>query len=90
MPQDVMGNRGQVLLPAGTTLSDRHIQLLAANGIESLLVETGEAAVEPPEKPPISPEDIDSTLEKRFLDNDSEHPLIKELARICRARIEAQ
>lgn len=90
LQKDVTNRQGQVLLPAGTALSDRHIQLLSANGIERLLIRTGEAAPEQPEKPPISPEELDSTIKKRFLDNDGENPVIKELARICRARMEAQ
>jgi hypothetical protein len=87
---DAVGQAGQVLLPAGTALTSRHIQLLSANGIQSLSIREGDATDAKPQKTQLTPEEIANSLKTRFSDNNTEHPLIKELARICRARMEAK
>ncbi len=87
---DVSNKSGRVLLPAGTALTERHLQLLSANGVDRLAIQSGASTGEKKEKSPLSAEEIASTLENRFRDNNPDHPVIKELTRICRARMEAE
>lgn len=86
---DITGAAGQVLLPAGVCLSERHIQLLSANGVESLSIRLSEERMSDPSKSILNPARINTLLNNHFSDNDPKHPLIKELTRICRARMEA-
>ena len=86
---DVLGASGQVLLPAGTILSNRHIQLLLANGVQSLAIRNGSSGSETPLSPKPTAKQIEAHLDHRFRDNDPDNPVIKELTRICRTRMEA-
>ncbi|HSH30098.1 MAG TPA: hypothetical protein VK971_09355 [Thiohalobacter sp.] len=84
---DVTSPRGQMLLAAGVTLTDRHLRLLAANGVTRVEVEATGNAAQPPGPVP-DPAQREARLETRFVHNDPAHPLIRELKRICRSRNE--
>ena len=84
---DVTTPRGQTLLAAGATLTDRHLRLLAANGVARVEVDAGGHAPQPP-GPALPPAQLEARLETRFAHNDPAHPLIRELKRICRSRNE--
>jgi hypothetical protein len=85
--EDAVNAKGQLLLRAGTVLSDRHLQMLHANAVARIGV--GE-----PDTAPAAPglgTDIETHIEERFRFCDSQHPLVSELRRICRQRLnEAQ
>ncbi|WP_125181021.1 hypothetical protein [Thiohalobacter thiocyanaticus] len=84
---DATSPRGQMLLGAGAILTERHLRLLAANGVERVEVETpGQAQGRP--APAADPAQLEARLETRFAHNDTGHPLIRELKRICRSRNE--
>lgn len=86
---DVTSPRGQMLLGAGAILTERHLRLLAANGVERVKVKveaTGPAQGSP--VPAADPAQLEARLETRFAHNDTAHPLIRELKRICRSRNE--
>lgn len=84
---DVTSPRGQMLLAAGATLTDRHLRLLAANGVARVEVDTAGDAAQPT-GPALNPAQLEARLETRFAHNDPAHPLIRELKRICRSRNE--
>lgn len=83
---DVSSGRGQTLLAAGARLTERHLRLLAANGVTCIEIDAGEPRNEAP--PALDPEELEARLETRFAHNDPAHPLIRELKRICRDRNE--
>lgn len=86
LADDSQGRSGQVLLPSGTTLTARHLQLLSANGIDEVSIrETANEDTTP--AAPLSPEEVEAHLADRFRDSDAAHPVIQELQRICRARL---
>ncbi|WP_157745255.1 hypothetical protein [Thiohalobacter thiocyanaticus] len=85
---DVSSPRGQMLLAAGATLTDRHLRLLAANGVARVEVDTAGDDAAQPTGPALNPAQLEARLETRFAHNDPAHPLIRELKRICRSRNE--
>lgn len=85
LEDDTRGKTGQVLLPKGTTLTARHLQLLSANGVGEVCI--CEAVEDQAPARPLSPEEVEAHLADRFRDSDASHPVIQELQRICRARL---
>ncbi|HSH30673.1 MAG TPA: hypothetical protein VK971_12250 [Thiohalobacter sp.] len=84
---DVTSPRGRMLLGAGAILSERHLRLLAANGVKRVEVEPpGQTPGRP--VPATDPAQLEARLETRFAHNDTAHPLIRALKRICRSRNE--
>ena len=83
---DVTSQHGQMLLAAGATLTERHLRLLAANGVASIEIAAGAMRAEV--GPALDPAELQHRLEQRFAHNDPAHPLIRELKRICRSRNE--
>jgi hypothetical protein len=82
--QDVLGSQGQLLLRAGATLNDKHLQVLRANQIQNVLIG--------PDSDSTSTVDLDSGaveayIEERFRISDTGHPLIQELRRLCHKRL---
>ncbi len=82
--QDILGTQGQLLLRAGATLNDKHIQVLRANQIKSVLIGT---APEPASAAALDPAEIEARLNERFRISDANHPLIQELRRLCQQRL---
>ncbi|HKK13146.1 MAG TPA: hypothetical protein VKA14_00650 [Gammaproteobacteria bacterium] len=79
---DVAGADGNVLLQAGTTLNDRQLDLLRAHGVTVLQVtDTAPATGDEPDA-----DELDRRLQERFGLADANHPLIRELLRLCRQR----
>ena len=81
---DVLGANGQPLLRAGISLTRRHLQLLSANGITHISIRM--AATTPGGDP--EPLNLEAVVRERFHNTDPEHPLIRELRRLCRQRLE--
>lgn len=83
--EDVLDRAGQLLLRAGTVLSDQHLQLLRAHAVGQLRIGTADGAAAP--ATPRSDTDIEAHIETRFCLCDDRHPLIRELRRLCRERL---
>ncbi len=83
---DVEGKAGQILLRAGTRLSERQIGLLAANAIGGIEIR---AAADPPAAPSpgVDPARVEAALRALFRDTDTTHPFIQALMRAARARM---
>lgn len=87
--EDAVNAKGQLLLRAGTVLTDRHLQMLHANAVARIGV--GEPDNATARAAPGIGTDIETHIEARFRFCDSQHPLVSELRRICRQRLnEAQ
>lgn len=83
---DATSPKGQLLLAAGTRLTDRHLRLLAANGVAEVAI--GNHRQEDNASVQLSAEQLEAHLQERFEHNDDNHPLIRELKRICRSRLD--
>lgn len=83
---DVEGKAGQILLRAGTRLSERQIGLLAANAIEGLEVRPDVAEADSPDMP-VDPTRVEAAVNALFRDTDTAHPFIQALMRVTRARM---
>lgn len=84
LAEDAVSARGQLLLRAGTVLSERHLQILRANAVAHISVGAVDRA------PPVATDigtDIETHIEARFCFCDSQHPLISALRRVCRQRL---
>ncbi len=89
--QDVLGSQGQLLLRAGATLNDKHLQVLRANRIQNVLI--GPDSDSDSDSAPTASLDgaaIETHLEERFRISDAGHPLIQELRRLCHKRLVGQ
>ena len=85
--QDVLGSQGQLLLRAGATLNDKHLQVLRANRVQNVLIGPDSDST------PTANLDgaaIETHLEERFRISDAGHPLIQELRRLCHKRLIGQ
>lgn len=82
LSEHALGRDGQLLLRAGTVLSDRHLQMLRAHAVERICV----GPVAPGYGRPAVARDDEAQLAARFGLCDEQHPLISELRRICRQR----
>lgn len=85
LEQDVHGRDGQLLLRAGTVLCEQHLQLLRAHAIDQLRIDTAERTADA--APHRSAADIETQIGARFCLSDDRHPLIRELRRLCRERL---
>jgi hypothetical protein len=88
---DVCDRSGRMLLPEGVALTEKHFKILKMWGV--LEVETTDdqdaANNEPRESAEVDPARLALALDRvqhLFVHNDSEHPAIKELTRICANR----
>jgi len=78
--RDVIDRRGHVLLRSGVALTERHLDLIRAHGIERIDVAARLPAANgsgPTQAPP--PEQL-------FRNLDLQHPLVRELLRLCAIR----
>lgn len=90
---DVRNHDGFLILPAGSILSERHIQMLATWGILEVRIGQGE-----PETAPLLDEAelqqrieaARETLRPHFLHCDTEDPLVAELLSLCAERLARQ
>jgi hypothetical protein len=85
--QDVLGSQGQLLLRAGATLNDKHLQVLRANRIQ--YVSIGPDSDSAPTAN-LDGAAVETHLEERFRISDATHPLIQELRRLCHKRLVGQ
>ncbi len=85
--QDIHGAQGQLLLRAGAVLSDKLLQVLRANQIHNVVIET---AVTTAISERLDPVIIEACLQERFSINEGSHPLIEELRRLCHKRLTEQ
>lgn len=85
---DVCTASGQLLLAAGAHLTERHLRLLAANGVGEVVI--GNRTQGGPATEGMSAEQIEHHLLTRFGHNNEAHPLIRELKRICRSRLDGR
>jgi hypothetical protein len=85
--QDVLGSQGQLLLRAGATLNDKHLQVLRANQIQNVLIGPDSDSTQTAN---LDGAAIETHLEERFRISDTEHPLIQELRRLCHKRLIGQ
>lgn len=83
--QDVLSRGGQLLLRAGTVLSEQHLQLLRTHAVGQIHVATADDGTAPAASSPVG--DIDAQISARFCLCDDSHPLIRELRRLCRVRL---
>lgn len=83
--EDAVNAKGQLLLRAGTVLNERHLQILCANGVARIGVGTPDTANPRATREPGT--DIETHIEARFRFCDGRHPLIMELQRLCRQRL---
>lgn len=83
--EDILGRTGQLLLRAGTRLSEQHLQLLRAHAVGPVRIAT--AAEIPQPAAPRPDTDIEAQIGARFCLCDERHPLIRELRRLCRERL---
>lgn len=79
--QDVLDPRGQVLLPAGCTLTDIQLQVLHINQVRRVPI-----APAPAPHDSVDTTASDGHIDAKFLFCDDRHPLIHELRRLCRQR----
>lgn len=82
LSENALGRHGQLLLRAGTVLSDRHLQMLRAHAVERICV----GPVAPGDGRPAAACNDEAQLAARFGLCDLQHPLISELRRVCRQR----
>lgn len=83
--QDVLSRAGQLLLRAGTALSEQHLQLLRAHAVSQIHVATADDGTAPAASGPTG--DVEAQIRTRFSLCDDRHPLIRELRRLCRERL---
>ena len=88
---DVCDRSGRLLLPAGTELSDKHLKVFRTWGVAEadITIDGDDGCESPPATTTGDPEVIaaaQEAVERLFIHNDPQHPLIHELIRICVAR----
>lgn len=82
--QDVRGASGQLLLSAGATLTDNHLEMLCAHRVRYIMIQPSQ-----PARPTrgLDLATIDAQLDSKFRFCDEQQPLIHELRRLCRSRL---
>lgn len=83
--EDALDHTGRLLLRAGTTLSEQHLQLLRAHAVARLHIATAGSGMPPAEHR--ADRHSEAQIEARFSLCDAQHPLIRELRRLCRKRL---
>lgn len=78
--RDVTDPQGQVLLRSGAALTERHLDLIRAHGIERIDVCSEIPAANGTRPAPAPPP------EQLFRNLDLQHPLVRELLRLCAIR----
>lgn len=85
---DVVTPTGRVLLPAGSKLTARHIRMLNARGVDHIAIACANAErPSAPSSPVADAEEVNRRIRQRFQHNDSSHPFISELVRLCESRM---
>jgi hypothetical protein len=84
---DVCDRSGRLLLPGGTELTEKHLQIFRTWGVlEAEIVGESDSEAGGPGGDEIDPEALaaaEARVKPLFLCNDLEHPAIKELLRLC-------
>lgn len=87
---DVIDRSGRLLLPSGSELTDKHLQIFRTWGVlEAEVVADSESESEIQAADLMDPERLaqaDAMVRPMFVHNDLEHPAINELLRLCIAR----
>ena len=87
--EDVTDPQGRLLLPSGTSLTERHLRAFQMWGVMGVKLRgVGEAD----QSEPVTPEQLSRAVEAiqpRFRHNDRDNPLMAEVFRLCAER-EAQ
>lgn len=89
---DVCDRSGRLLLPAGAELSDKQLRIFRTWGVtEADIVlgsdeELAELADENAAADPVALAEAEEAVARMFRRNDPEHPMIRELMRVCRNR----
>ncbi len=84
LSRQATGKNGHVLLKEGVTLTDRHLSLLRAHGVTQ--IDAKLPGKESTQEITMSAEEASMLVEQQFKNNDTDHPLIQELKRVCRNR----
>lgn len=90
LKSNVCDRSGRLLLPEGVELTEKHLHIFRTWGVLEAEV-VGESGNETDDQSDneISPEALaaaEALVKPLFIHNDSEHPAIKELIRLCIAR----
>jgi hypothetical protein len=84
---DVFNHDGQLLLPAGYRLQERHILMLKSWGItEAGVASDGESELEEEGPSPESLHEAEEALRPHFFHQDFDSPVVLELFKICARR----
>lgn len=86
--QQVCDRSGRMLLPAGETLNDRHLNIFRMWGVVEVEIEGDEVVSESQEETgsqldPVLYAQMREEVEGLFIHNDPAHPAVKELMKIC-------
>lgn len=84
---DLQSDMGRFLLARGTELDERHMRIMRIWGVTAVEVESGEKAEQVPDAPPAALASAQEIMRLRLRLNDLEYPAIKELFRLCSARL---
>jgi hypothetical protein len=89
---NVCDRSGRMLLPAGAELADKQLKIFRTWGVTEADIQLGpdeelaELAGENITADPIALAEAEAVVARMFRRNDPEHPMIRELMRICRDR----
>jgi hypothetical protein len=88
---NVCDRSGRMLLPAGIELTDKHLKVLRTWGVSEADIvadneDGSESVAAPVSGDPLVIAAAQEAVDQLFVHNDPQHPLIKELIRICVAR----
>ncbi len=87
---DVITNIGRLLLPAGTEVSEEHLNVFRTWGITEVDIQSDTkpdiTAVDIAQVDPVLLQELETELSELFRHTDREHPVIKKLYRLCIAR----
>ena len=81
LAEDLLSSKGQLMLPAGTKLTEKHIRVFKNRGIEEVEVK-GEGE----EDEELDPEMVQAAkvqITPAFKHNDMDHPMMAQLFNIC-------
>ncbi len=84
---DLFNSNGQLMLPAGRPISDRHIRIIIAQQITHVDIQTEDDPQTPEEFDPAEIERAREGLDTRFVNTDREDPLVAQLYEVCLQRL---
>lgn len=84
---DLQSDMGRFLLARGTELDESHMRIMRIWGVAAVEVESGEKEDPVPDAPPAALASAQEIMRQRLRLNDLEYPAVKELFRLCSARL---